>query len=84
MVSQDGVWSTPTWQITEVTRPLLSIGEISDEGKVIAFGSRGGVIFDIQTQEGEAFPRINGTYEVERCLPPAPLVANAQAFVRPA
>ena len=43
-----------------------------------------GVIFNIQTGEVEAFPRINGTYEVERYLPPAAVVANAQAFVGPA
>ena len=81
-VSDDGVWSKRLWQVTDVTRPLLSIGEEADTGKIVAFGARGGVIFNTVTNEVDTFPRVDGTYEMTMHIPPAALVEAASGFTR--
>ena len=81
-VSNDGVWSSRLWQVTDVTRPLLSIGEEADSGKIVAFGARGGVVYNLHTQEIETFPRVDGTYEMTMHIPPAALVQAAASFTR--
>ena len=81
-VSNEGVWSNHLWQVANVTRPLLSIGEEADNGKLFAFGSRGGVAFNTVTSEVEFFPRVDGTYEMTMHIPPAALVEAAAGFAR--
>ena len=81
-VSNDGVWSNHLWQVAPVTRPLLSIGETADESKIVAFGARGGVVFNLATREIETFPRIDGTYEMTMHIPPSALVEAAAGFTR--
>ena len=84
-MSKDGVWSNHLWQVTDVTRPLLSIGEEADTGKIFAFGARGGVVLNLVTGEVSTFPRIDGTYEVTMHIPPAALVEAVEAtsgFIR--
>ena len=78
-VSNDGVWSNHLWQVAPVTRPLLSIGEESEGGKLFVFGARGGCIYNLMTQEIETFPRIDGTYEMTMHVPPSALVESASA-----
>ena len=81
-MSADGVWSNHLWQVASVTQPLLSIGEEAEEGKIFAFGARGGVIFNLNTKEVTTFPRVDGTYVMTMHIPPAALVEAATDFTR--
>ena len=70
--SAEGVWTTQTWQLAEVSRPLLSIGEECDKGQYVMFGRSGGIIFNLETGEHRRFPRTKGGYEMEMWIPPPP------------
>ena len=66
-----------TFQVAEVTRPLLSVGRICDRGNVVTFGSSGGVITDLVTGEETPFVRDGeGMYQLEFWMP-------APGFQRP-
>ena len=55
-----------TWQVAEVTRPLLSVGKICDTGHQVTFGRSGGVITDLVTGEEYPFLRdASGMYQLE-------------------
>ena len=84
MVSEEGVWSNHLWQIADVTRPLLSIGEVADEGNIMGFGPKGGFILNLETNAIRWFPRTGGTYELDMYLPPPEEAAKMTGFTRPA
>ena len=66
-----------TFQVAEVTRPLLSVGRICDRGNVVTFGSSGGVITDLVTGEETPFVRDgDGMYQLEFWM-------SAPGFQRP-
>ena len=70
--SSEGVWTTQRWQLTNVTRPLLSIGEECDLNQYVIFGKTGGIILNLETGEARRFGRPNGAYEIEMWIPPPP------------
>ena len=70
--SSEGVWTQQRWQLAEVTKPLLSIGEECDKNQYVVFGRSGGIIYSVETGECRKFPRVNGSYEVEMWIPPPP------------
>ena len=82
MLSPEGVWTKPRWQIAAVTRPLLSVGEECDSGRVVMFGKRGGYVLNTVTKEMQWFPRKQGGYEMEMWLPPAEEVNAARSTGR--
>ena len=82
MQSPEGVWSRRRWQVAEVTRPLMSVGEECDNGSLVIFGKRGGIIMNMDTKEMQRFPRVNGSYEMEMWLPPLAEVQAAEANMR--
>ena len=83
MVSQEGVWAQHLWQIADVTRPLLSIGEVADEGNLMGFGPHGGFILNVATNEIRWFPRNRGTNELDMFLPPPEQASSSPVFTRP-
>ena len=76
-VVPSGAERAMTFQVAEVTRPLLSVGRICDKGNVVTFGSSGGVIVDLVTGEETPFLRDgDGMYQLEFWMP-------ATGFQRP-
>ena len=82
MLSPEGVWSKRRWQVAAVSRPLLSVGEECDSGRVVVFGKRGGYVLNMVSQEMQWFPRKQGGYEMEMWIPPASEVEAARAATR--
>ena len=79
-VCENGVCSEQKWQLSAVTRPLQSVGELCDAGHRVVFGRSGGVIQNVTTGEETYITREHGTYLVDLWIPPvsqAPAVAAA-------
>ena len=70
--SSEGVWTQQRWQLAEVTKPLLSIGEECDKNQYVVFGKSGGIVYSMETGECRKLPRVNGAYEIEMWIPPPP------------
>ena len=66
-------WENHVWQIGPVTKPLLSVGEECDKGKMMLFGRSGGIVLDMLTGTMQRFPRINGQYQHDLWIPPPSL-----------
>ena len=58
-------------QVADVAIPLTSVGEMCDEGKIVAFGKDGWAIWDAQTGTTVRHPRVSGTFCLEEWIPPA-------------
>ena len=66
-----------TFQIAAVTRPLMSVGKICDEGKTVVFDKDKATVFGKDGQEICVFHRQAGGLYV------AKLMLRAPGFVRP-
>ena len=54
-----------TFQMADVSRPLNPVGKVCDNNKRVIFGKRGGVIWDMETNELTKFGREpDGVYEL--------------------
>ena len=63
--------------MAHVTKPLFSVGQACDEGNLVIFGSRGGVVYNMNSKVVSPFKRVNRNYEMERWLK-----KGAQGFPR--
>ena len=82
-----GMWTLPALtaegnrtmlasQVAEVSLPLSSVGEKCDEGNVVIFSSKGGLICNVQNGTLESFNREEGVYVLEQWVPPASAVSG--------
>ena len=63
--TEEGVDPAVTLQMADVSRPLNSVGKICDTGKLVMFGKKGGVIWDVATGRLTKFHReTDGVYEL--------------------
>ena len=91
-VGPDGAMKTKCSQVAEVAVPLTSIGEMCDDGQVVAFGKNGWVVWDSRTEQTVHHPRVSGIYCLEEWVPPIheqqqqqqQQQMNASGFPRPA
>ena len=58
-----------TFQMAEVTRPLSSVGKITDQDNLVVFGRKGGYIWDVQTGATTHFSREQGVYLLRLWVP---------------
>ena len=77
-VCGNGVCSEQKWQLSAVTRPLQSVGELCDAGNRVIFGRSGGIIQNIVSGEETYISRENGTYLVDLWIPPVSEVAGRE------
>ena len=71
--SKELVRTSQTWQLAEIAKPLLSVGEECDQDQWVVFTKKGGMIYSLTTGETRWFERNkNGAYEMEMFIPPAP------------
>ena len=54
-----------TFQVADVSRPLLSVGSTCDQDNIVIFGVGGGTILNLVTGSTMQFDRINGIYELD-------------------
>ena len=63
--TDEGADAFVTFQMTDVSRPLSSVGKICDTNKRVMFGKKGGFIWDIVTNQVTKFQReADGVYEL--------------------
>ena len=53
---------TMRYQVAEVTKPLCSVGKVTDCGNMVCFDSQGGVIYHRKTGHTTPFTREQGVY----------------------
>ena len=66
----NGTRSILTFQVAEVSRPLMSIVRLCEMGNRVLFGANGGVILNIQTGEVTLFHKEEKVYTFELWIPP--------------
>ena len=86
-LTTEGKYKSLSWQVGDITRPLLSVGELCDTGKRVTFGRAGGYIqvYDPNTGQWEVehpFARRGHMYELDVLVPPATPGTHAQGFPR--
>ena len=64
--TNEGKNTTLVYQVTEVSRPLTSVGATCDRGNWVVYNSQGGFILNCQTGERTSFERTaSGIYELD-------------------
>ena len=69
-----------TWQVVEVSRPLMSVHQICQRGNVVVFGESGGYVLNLADGSQIPFGVENNVYVMDLYLPPA---NEPQSFHRP-
>ena len=67
----NGSRSILTFQVADVSRPLMSIARLCEMGNRVLFGANGGVILNLQTGDVTPFVKEEGVYTFELWIPPA-------------
>ena len=70
-ISAEGETTTLKTQVAEVSLPLSSVGETCDEGNLVIFSAKGGLVCSITTGNVKRFGREEGMYILEQWVPPA-------------
>ena len=65
VVTEEGAKANVKYQITDVKRPLMSVGKLCDRGNRVIFGRGGGVIHNVRTGTVTSFKRSGGIYTVD-------------------
>ena len=65
MVTDNGRRANVPFQVAEVTRPLSSVGEITDKGNLVVFGKHGGYIWNPRSRTTLPFQRDQGVYQLQ-------------------
>ena len=63
-----GQSGTVTYQMAKVTKPLFSVGQACDDGNLVIFGSKGGMVYNVNSKTISPFKRVNRNYEMELWL----------------
>ena len=66
----DGTRSHATFQVADVSRPLISVASVCATGNVVIFGIGGGVIRNLTTGHETPFVREDGIYLFSMWVPP--------------
>ena len=65
VMTEEGAATDMTFQITDVRRPLCSVGKICDRGNRVIFGRGGGVIHNLKTGRLTPFKRQSNIYTLD-------------------
>ena len=75
-VSAEGEKTMLKTQVAEVSLPLSSVGETCDDGNLVIFSAKGGLVCNITTGNVKRFGREEGMYVLEQWVPPATVFAR--------
>ena len=70
MMTNDHQMLATCWQTVGVTRPLLSVRQICQRGNRVAFGARGGEIYNLQTGKTISFGMEGNVYVLDLWVAP--------------
>ena len=62
---------TTTWQVVELSRPLMSVHQICERGNIVVFGQHGGYVMNLTSGAQSHFGVEDNVYVMELYLPPA-------------
>merc|ERR1712008_301322 len=62
VMTDEGAPADMVFRITDVKKPVFSVGKLCDRGNRVIFGSGGGVIHNLKTNRLTAFRRKGGIY----------------------
>ena len=66
----NGLRAMATFQIANVSRPLMSVGRICELGNRVLFGASGGVILNLESGQVTPFEKEDGVYVFTMWIPP--------------
>ena len=66
----NGCRTVATFQIAEVSRPLMSVSKVCEMGNRVIFGAGGGYIMNIETGATTKFETKDGIYIFKLWIPP--------------
>ena len=61
----NGARTIATLQVADVSRPLMSVGNLCEMGNRVIFGANGGVILNLQSGQVTPFIKDEGVYTFE-------------------
>ena len=67
---ENGVRTVATFQVADVSRPLMSVGKVCEMGNRVLFGAGGGYILNIATGNATPFYKRDGVYIFTMWIPP--------------
>ena len=76
---ENGARTLATFQIADVSRPLMSVSKVCEMGNRVIFGANGGVILNLATGASTPFIKKEGIYVFNMWIPPL----SESPFVRP-
>ena len=66
----NGARSLATFQVADVSRPLMSVSKVCEMGNRVIFGAGGGYIMNIETGACTQFTKKDGIYVFNLWIPP--------------
>ena len=79
-LTREGKGVSTTWQVVDVSRPLMSVHQICERGNIVVFGEKGGYIMSLEDGSQIHFGVEDNVYVLELYLPPNP--ADHEGFRR--
>ena len=75
----NGAKTVATFQVAEVSRPLMSVSKVCEMGNRVIFGASGGYILNLATGAATQFVKKDGIYVFGMWVPPL----SETGFARP-
>ena len=66
----NGARTIATFQVADVSRPLMSVSKLCEMGNRVIFGANGGILLNLQSGEATPFVKDEGVYTFEMWIPP--------------
>ena len=66
----NGARTICTFQVADVSRPLMSVAKLCEMGNRVLFGTNGGVILNLRTGHATPFQKEEGVYMFDIWIPP--------------
>ena len=66
----NGAKTIATFQVADVSRPLMSVGKLCEMGNRVIFGANGGVILNLRSGQVTPFVKDEGVYSFEMWILP--------------
>ena len=79
---ENGARTCATFQVADVSRPLMSVGRVCEMGNRVLFGAGGGYILNVATGAATPFHKRDGVYVFTMWIPPLQEAIDA-GFARP-
>ena len=70
-VTREGRAVTTQWQVVDVSRPLMSVHQVSQRGNIVVFGENGGYIMSLADGSQTHFGVEDNVYVLELMIPPS-------------